>query len=223
MTFRTHSVGPPVKSYVTPGSANGTPPLKSAGVTPVTGPLKVAVRAMAVSLVSPDPEDDVRVRDGGSSEGGEGQPGEARRVREEGIPHHARQARGCYAQVRKKPLLVPAAFLSTIAPLSRSMATLRSVLVKPEVMTTVNTQSMLLSVVTVAVREMPEAVDAKPKSAAVTPTTALVNVAVYVSVDVDTTVPEMPCADEKVGTGGEYLRQSKRALSVNRGVDSQRR
>ena len=64
----THSVGPPVTAYVTPGSVgNGTPPLKSAAVTPVTGESKVAVTAMVLSVVAPGAEVDVKVALGGES------------------------------------------------------------------------------------------------------------------------------------------------------------
>ena len=64
----THAVGPPVTAYVTPGSVgNGTPPLKSAAVTPVTGESKVAVTAIVLSVVAPGPDVDVKVALGGES------------------------------------------------------------------------------------------------------------------------------------------------------------
>ena len=68
LTVSTHSVGPPVTAYVTPGTlGNAVPSLKSATVTPVTGESKVAVTAIVESDVVPGPDDDVRVAWGGES------------------------------------------------------------------------------------------------------------------------------------------------------------
>ena len=51
LTVSTHSVGPPDTAYVTPASTgNGAPPLKSEGVTPVTGALKVAVTVTSLPV-----------------------------------------------------------------------------------------------------------------------------------------------------------------------------
>ena len=71
VTVKTHSVGPPVTPYVTPGSTGkGDPPLKSAAVTPLTGELNVAVTGMTVlsvepTVAAPASTDDVSVGCGG--------------------------------------------------------------------------------------------------------------------------------------------------------------
>ena len=104
-----------------------------------------------------------------------------------------------------KPLLVPAAFFSTMAPELDGMVTLRSVVAKPEVTVTLSTHFLLSADATEAEVTTPAVLDANPKSATVTPVTAWLNVAVNDIVLLFTVVPDTPAPDENVGTGGAYL------------------
>ena len=103
--------------------------------------------------------------------------------------------------------MVPAAFLLAMAPLSNGIVTLTSVVAKPAVISTARTQTRLSVVLTDLVVVTPATDDARPKSAATTPVTAVSNVAVYVSCGVASTVPLTPIDEEKVGVGGLYLIQ----------------
>ena len=103
--------------------------------------------------------------------------------------------------------------MPSMAPLSRGIDTLKSVVAWPPVTPTVRTHVLPPSAVATELDVVtPAVVEAKLKSSAVTPVTAWSNVAVNVMTESTTALPLAPALAENVGVGGVYLRGKDKQL-----------